>query len=212
MFLLILLFGPTMMIFVGLQVLESVYITFLLFYSWLLMFSLLSHSFSKKKTWWSFNKSIIFVGVLSGILFLIIIFGGLMWLHSYFFDIASLQALLEQWGFSGAGIIGLIIVLLVINPILEEVYWRGYLYEKLKLRGNPTLAILLTSCFYTSYHFLSIIPMFKWPLNIAAVIPVFIAGIFWGYIRGKTGSIIGPIISHVLGDLAIICVYLFIVR
>ncbi|WP_343215034.1 CPBP family intramembrane glutamic endopeptidase [Evansella tamaricis] len=106
----------------------------------------------------------------------------------------------------------LIFILIVINPILEEVYWRNFMLKKQMGEWNRHSAIFITAFFYTLYHFLSILPMFQVPLNVAAVVPVFAAGIFWGYLREKTGSIVGSIVSHALADMGIICVYLFVIR
>jgi uncharacterized protein len=136
----------------------------------------------------------------------------LYWLHHDFMDITHLQSLLAEWGLSGNGIFVLLLVFVTVNPILEEVYWRGFMFSKLKMKGNAIKAIFITSFFYTLYHFLSVIPMFQWGFNIVAVIPVLLAGLFWGYIREKTGSIIGTMISHTLADLGIVCVYWFIIK
>lgn len=206
-----LLVGPTLMIFVGLQWLNSVIVTFLLFYSWLLFVPILSKRFSIKEVI-SNERQSIWYGVISGTVFFTFIFGGLFWLHSYFLDLDVLRQLLDDWGFSGNGVFGLMFVLLCVNPILEELYWRGFMHNRIKEKGTATRAIWMTATFYTLYHFLSVIPMFQWPLNIVAVLPVFIAGLFWGYLREKTKSITAGIISHVLGDLGIMFVYWFIVR
>jgi membrane protease YdiL (CAAX protease family) len=209
---LLLLLAPTVMIYVGLHVLESVPITFLLFYSWLLFVPLIRKASLFSEIVHKNVKSSIHFGIISGIVFFFFIFGGLYWLHHYFIDVVYLQVLLAEWGFSGNGMIGLVFVLVIVNPILEEVYWRGYIFTQLKSKGNAVKATLITSFFYTLYHFLSVIPMFQWGFNILAVLPVFIAGLFWGYMREKTGSIAGTIISHALGDFGIVCVYWFIVR
>ena len=204
------LVGPTLMIFIGLQVLESVVIAFLLFYSWLLAVPLLGHGFPRER--FKMTSKAVMLGFGSGLLFFLFIFGGLNWLHIYLLDIDQLRVLLWGWGFSGRGEIWLVLILLVANPILEEVYWRGYIYEKLRMEGTAKYAILMTAAFYTLYHFLSVIPIFDGVYGIVASVPVFIAGIFWGYIREKTGSITAAIIGHVLSDMGIIFVYWFLVR
>lgn len=205
-----LLVGPTLMIFIGLQVLESVIIAFLLFYSWLLAVPLLGAGvpWERFKT----TSKAVILGIGSGLLFFLFIFGGLNWLHIYLLDIDQLRVLLLEWGFSGRGEIWLVLILLVANPLLEEVYWRGYIYEKLKMEGRAGYAILMTSAFYTLYHLLSVIPIFEGIYGMIAAVPVFIAGMFWGYIREKTGTITAAIIGHVLSDMGIIGVYWFIIR
>lgn len=204
------LVGPTLMIFIGLQLLESVVITFLLFYSWLLFVPLIDKAFPKEQL--KLDKKSAILGAASGLAFFLFIFGGLNWLHIYLLDIDSLRVLLLEWGFSGAGEIGLVLVLMIANPILEEVYWRGYMFNKLRMNGTAFSTILLTAFFYTLYHLLSIIPIFATGYSFAAVIPVLIAGLFWGYVREKTGSITAAIIGHGLADFGIMCVYWFIIR
>jgi hypothetical protein len=56
-------------------------------------------------------KSSVYIGSISGVVFFLFIFGGLYWLYHYFIDIKSLQVLLAEWGFSGNGIIVLLLVL-----------------------------------------------------------------------------------------------------
>ena len=205
-----LLVGPTIMIFIGLQMFESVIVAFLLFYGWLLAVPLLGHGIPRERL--KATSKAVMLGVGSGLLFFLFIYGGLYWLHIYLLDIDQLRVLLLEWGFSGRGEIWLVLILLVANPILEEVYWRGYIYEKLRRDGTAKYAILVTSAFYTLYHLLSVIPIFEGLYGLIAVVPVFIAGIFWGYIREKTGSITAAIIGHVLSDMGIIFVYWFLVR
>lgn len=198
------------MIFIGLQVLESVLATFVLFYSWLLAVPWLGRGIQRER--FKVTSKAVILGVGSGLLFFLFIYGGLYWLHIYLLDIDQLRVLLLEWGFSGRGEIWLVLILLVANPILEEIYWRGYIYEKLRTEGTAKYAILMTASFYTLYHLLSVIPIFESFYGIIAAVPVFIAGMFWGYVREKTGTITAAIIGHVLSDTGIICVYWFIIR
>lgn len=213
---LLLLLGPTIMIFLGLQVLGSVPATFLIFYGWLALVPLSDLLFWKK---WKVGKALkelsiilhwknAIYGSATGILFLLLIVLGGFFFHSFLFERAHLLKLLESWKFSGNLAVWLIVILMFINPVLEEVYWRGYLYQKLAGKRSPRTVILLTSFFYSLYHLLSVIPLFAWPYNLAMVIPVFIAGVIWGYIRFLHRSLIGSILSHILADVGIMAVYL----
>lgn len=204
------LIGPALMIFIGLHLFGNVVITFLLFYSWLFALPLFDKAFPR--TSFKFNRHSTFIGIASGTLIFFIIFGGLQWLHIYLLDINALRVLLLEWGFSGQGEIGLMLVLLILNPIAEEIYWRGYMFEKLRKPGTASYAIAMTSFFYAFYHLLTVFPIFQGIFGIIAVLPVLIGGLIWGFMREKTGSISATIISHGLADLGIVCVYWFIVR
>lgn len=208
--LLLLLIGPTIMMYIGLQVFENVTITFLLFYGWLLGMPLLGKAFPKERM--HLSKQSLLIGIGSGVISFIFIFGGMIWLHEYLLDVEALRVLLVDWGFIGPGEIGLVLVLLLLNPVLEEVYWRGYLYEKIRKTGKAAKAIIVTASFYTLYHVLTVMQLFEVAYTLVAVIPVLIAGLFWGYVRERTESITAAIISHGLADLGIVCVYWFIVR
>jgi membrane protease YdiL (CAAX protease family) len=209
--LIVLLLGPTIMILIGLTIFQNVPLTFLLFYSWLCLVPLISYKRNGKSL---FTRKIpnstgsIVTGLLSGIIFSTLILGTVSLLIEYLFDIAQLQHLLEKWGFSGKGLIWLILVLIVINPVLEELYWREYMFTRLTSTVGTTMSILICAFAYSLYHFLSLVPMFNWPLNVISALPVFLAGIIWGSFRLRFQSIVAPIISHILADAGIMLVYI----
>ncbi|WP_409253988.1 lysostaphin resistance A-like protein [Bacillus sp. SCS-153A] len=206
----ILLIGPTLMIFIGLTIYGSVPLTFGLFYSWLLIvpvyFSLTNQNHSKWKV--SITRNSVLLGAASGIAFLLIIFAGISFLFSSLMELELIRLLLEEWNFNGSMVWGLIAVLLILNPYLEENYWRNFIFEELKVSMSPANAIFISSFFYSLYHLLSLVELFNWPFNILAVIPVFIAGLIWGLFRHKSSSLAAPVISHILADVGIMMVYL----
>ncbi|MGG4498277.1 CPBP family intramembrane glutamic endopeptidase [Brevibacillus reuszeri] len=207
---------PTLLIFLGLQIIGSVPVTFLLFYSWLLLAPVTDFLIVKKATrrqtlhalGLSFSRKNVWTGLVTGAIFLLAILGGGYFSHTALFDRNDLTELLASWNFTGAHIGGLILILMVVNPILEEVYWRGYMHEKLAKHYRPVTVIVVTAVFYSLYHFLSVIPLFAWPYNIVMVVPVFLAGVIWGYMRHRQHSLFGSIISHILADIGIMGIYL----
>ncbi|WP_228728298.1 CPBP family intramembrane glutamic endopeptidase [Brevibacillus composti] len=214
--LLLLLGGPTIMILIGLQGLGSVPVTFVLFYGWLLavplwdMLARRRYSLSEMRRELGLQgsgKNIVY-GVLTGGVFWGTIFLAGALFHPYLFERSLLQERLASWNFTGDHLIWLVLVLLVVNPCLEELYWRGYIFQQLRKRQSPGRVILMTSCFYSLYHFLSVIPLFAWPYGVFMVLPVFAAGLIWGYMRAKGTSIVGGVVSHILADAGIMSVYL----
>lgn len=199
------------MIYVGLIICQSALITFVLFYSWLLFVPLFSsirnkqHKFNLKK---QFNRKSILVGFISGLIALTAIYGAVTLLKDSVFDLAALRQLLIDWNFTGKNVIGLVLVLIFINPFLEELYWRNFMHKHLETKTSITKTVVITSFFYSLYHLVSLISIFTFPFNFIAVIPVFLAGLLWGYFRYKLQSITAPIISHILADLGIMLVYL----
>ncbi|MCM3268974.1 CPBP family intramembrane glutamic endopeptidase [Paenibacillus elgii] len=215
----ILFLGPTVMIAAGLQGLHSVPLTFALFYGWLLLVPLESFILrrrtadlamtriqTERKQQW--QKTDILLGIGSGAAFFGAIVAAAAWFHPLFLDIPRLKGLLQEWHFSGEHTIWLVLVLLVLNPLLEEAYWRGYVLRKLTDgRVSPAMAVFLTSLFYSLYHVLSIVPIFERPWNIALVLPVFTAGLFWGWMRLRHASLTGSVLSHSFADAGIMGIY-----
>ncbi|MFZ3589870.1 CPBP family intramembrane glutamic endopeptidase [Bacillus sp. DJP31] len=206
---LLLLIGPTLMIVIGLTIFGNIPLTFILFYGWLLLVPLLSKRNSSRSLFSQIpnKKSVVIVGLISGIVSCVVILSTMTYLFDYIVDLISLQRIVKEWGFTGIQLIWLVLVLIVINPILEELYWREFMYRRLHQSLGVKGSILLTSLFYSLYHLLSVIPMFTWPLNLISVLPVLLAGVLWGYFRYKLNNIMTSIISHALADLGIILVY-----
>lgn len=210
----ILLFGPTIMIFIGLAILHNVLITFILFYGWLLFTPLVVRYWNKKNrndVLLPLSKNSILIGVVSGLICLIVIYSFVSVFQSSVLDIPKLQQLLVEWDFSGKKVILLVLVLALINPILEEFYWREFMYVQILSRMGNVRAIMITSIFYSLYHLIVVMEIFSFPFNILAVIPVFLAGIMWGIFRFKLKAIFAPIISHCLADIGIMLVYWYII-
>ncbi|GGA37581.1 CPBP family intramembrane glutamic endopeptidase [Psychrobacillus lasiicapitis] len=206
----LLLIMPTAFIYIGLSILQNILITFLLFYSWLLFIPLFVASWKRTDSsslQLVFSKKNILVGIISGLICLISIYGFVFFFQSFVIDIKQLQQLLERWDFSGTKVIILVLVLALINPILEELYWREFMYGRISIKLGDVSAIVITAIFYSMYHLIVVQEIFSFPFNVLAVIPVFLAGIMWGIFRIKLGSITAPIISHCLADIGIMLVY-----
>ncbi|WP_241254657.1 type II CAAX endopeptidase family protein [Brevibacillus sp. SYP-B805] len=207
--------GPALMILAGLQVMNSVPFTFLLFYGWLLavpfgdLFGIQRKRWSEAMRYLGFlpHRTNVWLGMGLGLLFFLAIMLGGYFLQEELFDKASLQALLAKWHFSGDHVIWYMLILMLVNPFLEEMYWRGYVWRKLEGRFRPSTIMLLTSLGYSVYHVLSVISLFAWPFNLIVMIPVFLAGMIWAMMRQLHRSLWGSIISHLLADAGIMGVY-----
>ena len=200
------------MIFIGLTQFESVPITFILFYSWLFIIPLVT-TFKSTELIKTFineisSKAVIY-GIVSGVFGLSTIFTLVSLLQTSLFNMDQLTELLVSWHFSGSNVWGLILILLVINPFLEELYWREFMHVRLLPVLGDRKTIFVTSFFYSLYHLLSLIPMLEMPFSLIAAIPVFLAGLLWGYFRIIFKTMVAPVISHVLADLGIVFVYLY---
>lgn len=123
-------------------------------------------------------------------------------------DISSVQTILKDWNIDAAYSFWFVPVMVLANSVVEELYWRGYIFAKLLKQRSGTMTVVLSSLFYASYHLLTTVALFSVKYAILCTGSIFAAGLAWGYIRLRTGSIWFPVITHFFADLGIMLVYL----
>jgi membrane protease YdiL (CAAX protease family) len=94
------------------------------------------------------------------------------------------------WEFEGISTILRIIKIAVMGPLVEELVFRGILYDRIATsKPGPVWALILTSLLFTASHF---------SLQPGDLLIILIDAFYWGLIRYKTGSIVITIILHIL--------------
>lgn len=84
-----------------------------------------------------------------------------------------------------------------IGPVFEEIFFRGYLFGALRKRWGILCAVLLSALLFSIIHF-----------NAGVLLPVFGLGVLLAYVYERTGSLIAPIVIHVLqNSIALTAVY-----
>lgn len=102
--------------------------------------------------------------------------------------------------FDSGYLIVLWILVAIINPFFEEVFWRGYM-----LKSFPKIPFWIKAI-VSSFLFAVAHPL-TWGifsanmLTVEMFISVFIMGIVWSYVYRKSESLILPCLSHSLVDL-----------
>ncbi|MGC5323881.1 CPBP family intramembrane glutamic endopeptidase [Brevibacillus sp. SYSU BS000544] len=212
--------APTVLVAIGLHVAHSVTLTFALFFSWLAVVPLIDHLVVQKQSLsqavgiWGLTVTArqALIGFGLGISFTLALLIGAYFLHDMLFDVKHLRSLLEKWHFSGNQSGLLLVVLVLLNPILEEIYWRGYLQSRNGQAPGSIRSLLLTSLWFTAYHLVVIIPIFNWPFCVVAALSIYTAGVLWGWIRDRSHSLFAPVLSHMLADLGIVIIYILYVQ
>lgn len=105
-------------------------------------------------------------------------------------------------------IIVLWIVFALINPLFEELYWRGLLLDSTKEILQKWLSIIYSTFFYCISH-----PLMWGLFSIANTsshlyIYLIIMGIIWSITYYKTNSLRWVVVSHFIvdiGNLAVLC-------
>ncbi|PIU42119.1 MAG: hypothetical protein COS99_01840 [Candidatus Omnitrophica bacterium CG07_land_8_20_14_0_80_42_15] len=75
----------------------------------------------------------------------------------------------------------------ILGPICEEIFFRGFLFASLRKRMGSVRAILITSAFFSLLH-----------TNMIGFIPIMILGVLLAYLYEVTGSLVSPIIVHII--------------
>ncbi|MEC0230613.1 CPBP family intramembrane glutamic endopeptidase [Paenibacillus alba] len=200
------LIAPTIFIYLGLYTFQNVPVTFALFYGWLLLVPLLNKPKSLKKLMDKRSLLNITVGVGLGVGSIVLIMTGGALLPHELFDSSQIEFLLKDWKFSGEYTGLLVCVLIIVNPFLEELYWRGFILLKL---DKVKQKVMISSLFYSLYHFLVLLPMFKASYTAIFFCAVFLAGIVWGRMVVHFRTLWGSILSHSLADIGIMMIYFF---
>lgn len=124
-------------------------------------------------------------------------------------DPESISAMMRDMSYQPRLLIFYFLFMVWGNSLLEEVYWRGYMFHRLRAVSTLPLTIILTAVFYASYHLLMTVPFLGWGKGIFLTSVVLGAGLFWAWLREKTGSIWPAVISHALADLGIFYIIFF---
>ena len=134
------------------------------------------------------------IGILSAAVLYVIFYLG-SWISTAILDFAPRQVadIYASRGEIPPSLIAAIL-LVWIGPA-EEIFWRGYVQRSLADRWGSWKGYFLASLIYALVHI--------WSFNFMLVMAALVAGLFWGMLYVRTGSIWPGIISHALWDVAI---------
>jgi membrane protease YdiL (CAAX protease family) len=93
----------------------------------------------------------------------------------------------------------------LVHSLLEEYYWRWFVFGRLCTRMSLTAGIALSSLGFAAHHVLLLGTYFGWqsPATYLFAICVAIGGAFWAWLYHRSGSLLGPWFGHALVDAAI---------
>lgn len=93
----------------------------------------------------------------------------------------------------------------LIHSLLEEYYWRWFVFGQLR-RLMPRWAAILTSAVGFMAHHVIVLSLYfgwwTWPTMLLSI-AVAIGGLFWAWLYDRSGSLYGPWLSHLIVDAGI---------
>ncbi len=118
----------------------------------------------------------------------------------------GLGGALARSGLSGLTWPPFILYYSLVNPCLEEWYWRGYL-------GGPDRRPTISDVCYAGYHPIVLSSFMSWPWLILEFLVLLGAAWLWRQIAHRTGGLLIPLLSHLSADAGLIlAIYLLAAR
>ncbi len=87
----------------------------------------------------------------------------------------------------------------VLGPMMEEIFFRGFVYSAIKRKMGILGGISVSALFFAYVH-----------ANLASFLSILSLGILLGYIYEKTGSLISSITVHVMHNSVMLLILLFL--
>jgi membrane protease YdiL (CAAX protease family) len=156
-------------------------------------------------------------GVLEGLVFGAAVGGGMLLAYHFWLKPAGLLSVAAEPMLAKLKGIGLMtpaafIVLGVFyslaHSLLEEYYWRWFVFARLADSTRLPAAIAVSSLGFMAHHVLVIGFYFGWttPETWLFSFAVAVGGAVWAWLYHRSGSLVGPWLSHLLVDAAIFAV------
>jgi uncharacterized protein len=120
---------------------------------------------------------------------------------------AKIHAKVQQFGAdSPIGFIALALAISCGHSLLEEYYWRWFVFGRLRLHVPMFAALVLSSIGFMLHHVVILgvfFPGHFWQLALPFSVCVGVGGGVWAWIYERSGSLYAPWLSHCLIDAAI---------
>jgi membrane protease YdiL (CAAX protease family) len=96
----------------------------------------------------------------------------------------------------------------IVHSLLEEYYWRWFVFSRLRRRTKRVLAIVLSSVGFMAHHTILMGVFAGWtsPYTYLFSLTVAIGGAYWAWLYERRGTIVAPWLSHLFVDVAIFAV------
>lgn len=85
----------------------------------------------------------------------------------------------------------------LVNPFIEEYFWRGYL-------GSPTKKPYISDFMYAGFHALILIGHVKVTSILYSLIVLALAGWFWRQVARADNGLFAPVLGHMAADVTIL--------
>ena len=122
---------------------------------------------------------------------------ALYFLWAYFGPANDLTAQVESLGLTSSTWPGFIAYFALVNPLMEEYFWRGYM-------GDPTNGFYIYDLIYAGFHALILIGKVPISSIIFALTVLTFAGWLWRQVAREDCGLLAPVLGHMAADFTIL--------
>ncbi len=149
------------------------------------------------------SKKEIIIAILSGIAVFLFILGA-YFIIGNFFDFSKVtSSLSENVGVNNNNFIFVAIYISFINSLLEEFFFRGFAFLKLKEVATRKFAYIFSSLAFALYHVAMMIGWFHISLFLLTIVGLFVGGLIFNYFNEKYKNIYVTWLIHMFANFAI---------
>ncbi len=139
------------------------------------------------------------IGLGSGLGMAAIMLSALAAFSRQVFGDGRILSVLRGWGVSGNNMAFVYLVMLAFNGAVEEIFWRGFLYDRLRSLPNRIFALGLPVFFFGAQHYFVVSRLVSDPALLGLILfGILGAGAIWSLIRELTRSVVPCVISHAI--------------
>ena len=122
---------------------------------------------------------------------------SLYFLWPYLGVIEELPAHAESLGLTPSTWPIFISYFVLVNPLLEEYFWRGYL-------GSPTWRLHPSDLLYAGFHGLILMDRVRTGAVLYSLVVLILAGWFWRQLARMDEGLLAPVLGHMAADFTIL--------
>lgn len=94
----------------------------------------------------------------------------------------------------------------LLHSLLEEFYWRWFVYGQLREKVSQGWAHLLAALSFAAHHLVVTLQFFPAPLALFLAFCVAIGGLIWSWMYEKHGGLLGCWVSHLVVDVLLMAI------
>ena len=94
---------------------------------------------------------------------------------------------------------GWVIVIVLLTPLQEELYFRGLLYRILRKQNDSVISNLISALIFAAFH--------VWSIDLTGLFFIFFSGMVTAFLLERTNSLTASFVYHAIGNLVSVVVF-----